>query len=173
MAEKKAVAKKTARGAARPKLAVTEKARRAAELKVAGATWRQIAEDLGYANESGARNAVRRYYERAAVDTHEEMYPVLQARAEQMWVKAFRRVSVAEAEQNWELWDKAMRHANQALQYSARINGLLDRGPVVEVNVAATAQLDELRSEFRDILTIDGDVVDQERTEPVPQNVIE
>ena len=164
---RKTPAKKVQRGAAKPSLAVMQKAQRAAELKIAGATWGQIAKELNYKSESGARLAVKRHFERAAVEVHAEMYPILNERAEALWRKAWVKVNQAGS---IEEWDKAMRQAQQALVNSARINGLYDKQPLVEVNVTTNAELVELRQELQEILTLEPEDV---RTAPVPNNVIE
>lgn len=125
-----------------------EKAQKSADLRVAGATWVQIAKEVGYKTEAGARLAVNRHFEREAKATFEVMHPVLQERAEAMWRKAWAKLNRASTREEW---DSAFRAGMQVLTYSARINGLLDRQPLVQVNVNNHEDIKTLRDEFKEL----------------------
>lgn len=127
-----------------------ERQQKAAELRVAGNTWPAIARELGYQTEAGARAAVRRYYDRAMKDTVESMRPVLQDRGEWLWRQAARKIQNPESTPDE--WNSAMRHALQTLTYLARVNGLLDQAPQVEVNITNAPDVQVLRQQFLNII---------------------
>ena len=149
-------------------VASREKARRAADMKIAGATWEQIAKEFGYKDPSGPRLLVMRYYAKEAKHQHDEMYPILHERGELMWKEAFRAIQEGKRTNNAGQWDRGMRHGATALNYLARINGLLE-GPEVTVNVNTSRDVEALRQQFRQIEAaeaaraehvVEGEVVD-------------
>lgn len=139
-----------AKGVRKQSVAQKSLAQRGAELKIAGATWPQIAKELGYESEAGARHLVTRYLDAAQRDMAEQMYPVLAERGELMWRKAWAKVNQADAEGSFEKWERAMRQGNMALTFLARINGLSD-GPQVQVNVHPNLSIRQLRQEFTEL----------------------
>lgn len=155
------------KGRAAVSVANKEKAVEAARLRVAGATWEQISKELGFKTESGARLAVNRHFKREIKEAYESMHPVLQERAEALWRKAWARLNRASDAQ----FDAAFKNCLSVMTYSARINGLLDRGPQIEINLGESADLQTLRSEFMALSqqgnTIDGETVESASDQPV------
>lgn len=155
------------KGRAAVSVASKQKAVDAARLRVAGATWDQISKELGFQTESGARLAVNRHFKRELKESYESMHPVLQERAESLWRKAWSRLNRAGSEQEF---NNAFKNCLAVMTYSARINGLLDRGPQIEINVGESADLQTLRSEFMALSqqgnTIDGETVESASDQP-------
>lgn len=159
----------------RQTIAQKERARKAVELKIAGATWPQIAEEIGMETEAGARLLVTRYFELTAKSQFEEMRPIVLERAEVLWRRAFQKLNAIERDQRpLDDWDKAMRQCVNVLQQLARISGL-GNGPTVQINVTSADDVRSLRDEFYQLRgieppTIDGEVIDDEHehdtTEP-------
>lgn len=141
-----------------------EKARRAADLRIAGMTWHQIAKELGYESESGPRLLVRAYYRRVAEGQHDEMYPILHERGEALWRQSYQAIMEAKRDNDSGKWDRAMQRGQAALTYLARINGL-DNGVAVNVNLPASVDVNALRQQFFEIeaaeATLDGEVVEE------------
>jgi hypothetical protein len=54
-------------------------------LRVAGASWRQVCEIVGYSNEANAVRAVRRYFGRLPQPDHEELRGLWRERHELLW----------------------------------------------------------------------------------------
>lgn len=74
------------RGRARPLQPETAaKQLRCMDLAIRGLTYQEIADTEGYANHSGAQQAVARGFERAFDRRAEELRPVYQGRAELLW----------------------------------------------------------------------------------------
>lgn len=139
-----------------------EKARRAVDLRVSGLTWQQIADELGYKDQATPRGMVDNYFATHARETHREMYPLLQARGELMWKNSLIRVNTAVRDGDIDVWDKAMRHAEKALEFLAKMNGL-DGGPSVQVNIGGGGDLEALRSQFFDAAGVSSpEVVEHE-----------
>lgn len=124
-----------------------ERARKAVDLKIAGATWPQIAEELGMESESGPRLLVMRYFEQHAKTQFEEMHPILLERAELLWRRAWSKLNQVQGNGNLDDWDKAMRQCVSVLQNLARISGL-GNGPTIQVNITSTEDVRKLRDEF-------------------------
>lgn len=140
-----------------------DKARKAVELKIAGATWKQIADELGMETESGPRLLVMRYFEKTAKTQFEEMHPILLERAEALWRKAWIKLNSVQANGSIDDWDKAMRRCIDVLQSLARISGL-GNGPTLQVNITTPEDIKALRDEFMELRGI-GNAVDAEIVE--------
>ncbi|QKY79934.1 Rnase E [Gordonia phage Clawz] len=141
-------------GPGRPRsVAAQAKAKKASEMRIAGMTWDQIAEEVGYKTESGARLAVRRYFERGAHDVFDRMHPVLNGRAELLWRKAWARVNRATSTDEW---DKAMRQCINIVMMQARMNGCLDQKVQVEVSTRQEQSVRELQEQFHKLTLIEG-----------------
>lgn len=130
-------------------VASKERSRQAAELRVAGNTWSAISKEMGYQTESGARQAVRRYYDRVMKESVDTMRPVLHDRGEFLWRQVAKRLANP---QNLDEWDRAMRHATSVLTYLGRINGVLDKAPQVQVNINNAPDVRILRQQFLEIV---------------------
>lgn len=141
-----------------------EKARRAVELKIAGATWPQIADEIGMETEAGPRLLVARYFEQTAKTQFEEMHPIVLERAEALWRKAWSKLNQVQASGSLDDWDKAMRQCVSVLQTIARISGL-GNGPTIQVNVTTADDVKRLRDEFLELRGI-SNVVDAEIVGP-------
>lgn len=141
-----------------------ERAVRASELAVLGMTYANIAKELGYASESGARDAVKRVFDQRVKTSYEAMRPILHERSELLWKHAWRRVNEAATSDEWE---RAMRQAFNALNYSARINRLVDPKTNVQVSVGSGGGLAELKREWLAMRAghqqpaLEGEVVEQ------------
>lgn len=147
-----------------------ERARKAVELKIAGATWPQISEELGMQTEAGARLLVSRYFESTAKTQFEEMHPILLERAELLWRRAWTKLSQVQSNGSIDDWDKAMRQCVLVLQSLARISGL-GNGPTINVNVTSTEDVRRLRDEFYELRGLTKpEIVDAEIVEPHPAN---
>ena len=146
----------------RQSVAQKERARRAVELKIAGATWPQIAEELEFETEAGARLLVSRYFESTAKTQFEEMHPILLERAEQLWRRAWSKLNSVQAQGSMDDWDKAMRQCTTVLANLARISGL-GNGPMIQVNITTADDVKRLRDEFYELRGLSiGNVVDAE-----------
>lgn len=138
-----------------------EKARRAVDLKIAGATWKQIADELGMETESGPRLLVMRYFEKTAKTQFEDMRPIVLERCEALWRKAWSKLNQVQQNGSMEDWDKAMRQCVSVLQQLSRISGLAN-GPTIEVNITTPDEVRRLRDEFYELRGIASPVVDAE-----------
>lgn len=145
-------------------------ARQAVDLKIAGATWKQIAEEIGMETESGARLLVVRYFEKTAKTQFEEMHPIVLERAERLWLKAWNKLNSVQSNGSMDDWDKAMRQCISVLQTIARISGL-GNGPTIQVNVTTAEDVKALRDEFIQLRSPgSGNVVDAEIVETTEAN---
>lgn len=146
-------------------VAQKERARRAVELKIAGATWPEISKELGMETEAGARLLVSRYFEATAKTQFEEMHPILLERAEQLWRRAWSKLNSVQAQGSMDDWDKAMRQCTTVLANLARISGL-GNGPMIQVNITTADDVKRLRDEFYELRGLSiSNVVDAEIVE--------
>ncbi|WNM68749.1 terminase small subunit [Gordonia phage Soos] len=129
------------------------KAKKASEMRIAGMTWDQIAEEVGYKTESGARLAVRRYFEKGAHDVFDRMHPILNGRAEMLWRKAWARVNRA---QTVDEWDRAMRQCANIVMMQARMNGCIDQKVQVEVSMKQQQSVKDLQAQFHQLQVLEG-----------------
>lgn len=141
-----------------------DRARQAVDLKIAGATWKQISAELGMETESGARLLVARYFEKTAKTQFEEMHPILLERAEALWRKAWSKLNSVQSNGSMDDWDKAMRQCVSVMQNLARISGL-GNGPAIQVNVTTADDVKRLRDEFIELRGI-SNAIDAEIVEP-------
>lgn len=137
-----------------------ERARKAVDMKIAGATWPEVAAAIDMQTEAGARDLVRRYFAFTAKTQFEDMHPILLERAELLWRKAWTKLNqVQKDDRPIEEWDKAMQRCVSVLQTIARISGIGD-GPKVQINVTSSADVKRLRDEFLQLHagppTVDG-----------------
>lgn len=151
-----------------------ERARRAVDLKIAGATWPQISEELGMATEAGARLLVSRYFEGVVSEQFEQMHPILLERAELLWRRAWSKLNSLQGGGTMQEWDRAMTQCVNVLSQLARISGL-GNGPVIQVNLTAADDVRALRDEFYQLRgitppVIDAEVVDDDTTEASGSN---
>lgn len=151
-------------------VAQQERARKAVDLKIAGATWVQIADELDFETEAGARLLVARYFEAAAKTQFEEMQPIVLERAEMLWRAASRKLNdIQRNNGSMSDWDRAMGQCVSVLQQIARISGL-GNGPMVQVNVTTADNVKKLRDEF---MALRAGVVDAELVDPDEPPAIE
>ena len=151
-----------------------DRARKAVDLKIAGATWPQIAEELGMETEAGPRLLVARYFELTAKAQFEEMRPIVLERCELLWRRAWNKLNQVQAGGDIDDWDKAMRQCMSVLQQLSRITGL-GNGPTVQINVTTADDVRALRDEFYQLRgieppMIEAEVVDDEETHPPNMN---
>lgn len=169
-----------------PKLTpeVMQRQAEAARLAVLGYTYEQIAERLGYADESGVRYAINSHFKRRATETFEEMRPILVERAEVLWQRALNRMAKAEQrtrtlpdgtvvpDPDEEAWARAHAAASRSLDQQCKIHGIYDSRPQVQVNVDTTQSLERMKSLYtarldamrQAALTVDGEVVAEKTT---------
>lgn len=148
----------------KPKQTVAQKdrARLAVDLKIAGATWPQIAEELNFKTEAGARLLVSRYFQDVAKTQFEEMHPVILERAEMLWRRAWSKLNSVQQNGSMDDWNRAMTQCVNVLQQLARISGL-GNGPMIQVNVTTADDVRRLRDEFYEMRGLGiGNVVDAE-----------
>mgnify|MGYP007088036244 CR=1 FL=1 len=158
------------RGTRKQSIAQKERARTAVDLKIAGATWQQIADELDFETEAGARLLVARYFEAAAKTQFEEMQPIVLERAEALWRKAWQKLNdIQRNNGSMSDWDRAMSQCVSVLQQIARISGL-GNGPMVQVNVTTADDVKKLRDEFMELR---AGVVDAELVDPDEPPAIE
>ncbi len=132
-----------------PDIADIDRAAKAAELAVQGEPYHKIAEQLGYAGESGARMAVKRHFAKRANTAYEEMRPVLHERCESLWRKASAKIEAAEESGNFDHWCKAMDQAFRSIAQSMRVNRLDTSATTVNVQVGqAPRDIEGLKAEF-------------------------
>lgn len=148
------------------------RARKAVDLKIAGASWSQIAEEIGMETEAGPRLLVARYFESTAKSQFEELHPILLERGEMLWRRAWNKLNQVSTTGSLDDWDKAMRQCVSVLQNLARISGL-GNGPTINVNITSTEDVRKLRDEFYELRgvpkpeIIDTDAIELEAT-PTP-----
>lgn len=124
-----------------------------------GFTYAEIAEQVGYAGESGARQAVDAILKRRAGEAAEVVRPKMIARAEALWSRAWRAVLRADDAGDVDALVKAMNAADKALARLSKLHGL--DAPDIAVHVGAdSGELERLRLEVREML--DAGVVDAE-----------
>lgn len=75
-----------------------ERQRRALELRKAGVGLRQIAEELGYASESGAAEAIKAALAKARQEPADELREIMAARLDEMLVVAYERALQGDTE---------------------------------------------------------------------------
>ena len=126
-----------------------DRARQAADLRVAGNSWAAIADHMEYASSDSARKAVSLWYDKHNQETVEELRPVLMDRADMLWRSVVARLRQADDQKAWE---GVIRSATSVLTFHARIGGVLDQPPTVEVNVHDQPTVQDMRDRFRRIL---------------------
>lgn len=142
------------------------------EMAIAGVTYQEIAEREGYADHSGARWAVARAFERAFDTAADQLRPVYQGRAEQLWSKGMalleRGLDPGEDEEgqpkpvDLDMIRAGAQIADRALGRLMRLSGL-DQAAVT-VSVGGN-DLERLKNEFAGLLaspTLDAEVVEVE-----------
>lgn len=144
-----------------------DRARKAVDLKIAGATWPQIADELGMQTEAGARLLVSRYFATEAERQFEEMHPILLERAELLWRRAWNKLNQVQQGGSLDDWTKAMNQCVNVLNQLARISGL-GNGPTITVNVTATEDIRKLRDEFLELRGVKAQIIDADVVEPNP-----
>lgn len=140
-------------------IAQKDRARRAVELKIAGATWPQIAEELDMKTEAGPRLLVARYFELTAKTQFEEIRPIVLERCEALWRKAWNKLNQMQANGSIDDWNKAMTQCVNVLQQLSRISGL-GNGPTINVNVTSTEDVRRLREQFMELRGIEPQIID-------------
>lgn len=135
---------------------------RCLDLAVRGITYAEIAEEEGYAGESGARAAVHAALKRAATSAAETVRPLMIARAEQLWAHGFGVMLEGRDQGDMERFAKGASVADKALARLVRLHGL-DQVPAVQVSVEGAPDLTQLKRAFSELLDgVGGDVVDGE-----------
>jgi hypothetical protein len=134
-----------------------------------GFTYAEIAEQVGYAGESGARQAVDAILKRRAGEGAELVRPKMIARAEALWGRAWGAVLRADDAGDMDALVKAMSAADKALARLSKLHGL--EGPDVSVVIGGDpAELERLK---RDALALldgsAGDVVEGEVVDSAPE----
>ncbi|WP_157121222.1 hypothetical protein [Nocardia miyunensis] len=156
---------KRRRGNASPAPDTMAKQQRCLDLAVRGLTYAEIAEEEGYAGESGARAAVHAALKRAATSAAETVRPLMIARAEQLWTHGFGVMLEGRDERDIDKFVKGASVADKALARLVRLHGL-DQVPAVQVTVEGAPDLAQLKREFAELLdgaggdVVDGEVVD-------------
>jgi hypothetical protein len=141
------------------------------DLAIRGLTYHEIAEREGYADHSGARQAVARAFERSFDASADELRPKYQARAELMWAKGLvmleRGMDTRETEEGEPIppdLDMAKAGAqimDRALGRLMRLSGLDQASVAVAVG---GSDLERLKAEFGQLLAtgaIDAEVVEE------------
>lgn len=161
---------KTGKAAGKVPPEVQVKQQRALDLVVQGGlTYEEIAEEVGYASESGVRQAIDAVLARAANAGAEIARPRLIARAEALWIHAYRLVQqgaevMAESGEP-DVLVKGLTAADKALARLSKLHGL--DGPDVSVQFGADAgELERIKADYQRMLEA-GAVVDAEVVEPV------
>lgn len=138
---------KRRRGAAVPGADTMAKQQRCLDLAVRGLTYAQIAEEEGYAGESGARAAVHAALKRAATAADETVRPMMVARAEQLWVHGFGVLLEGRDQGDMDKFARGAKVADSALARLMRLHGL-DQVPAVQVSVGGAPSLEAIKAEF-------------------------
>ncbi|MGW5514634.1 hypothetical protein [Nocardia africana] len=135
---------------------------RCLDLKVRGLTYADIAEEEGYAGESGARAAVEAALSRAASEAAEVVRPLMVARAEKLWEHGLGVMLEGRDQGDMERFAKGASVADKALARLMRLHGL--DAPDVAVQIGAGAgELERLKNDFLlEINKAAGGVVDVE-----------
>ncbi|WP_156759646.1 hypothetical protein [Microbacterium karelineae] len=122
-------------------------ARRASEawsLRVAGFTWEEIADQVGFSDAPGAHRAVKNFFDDVPQPDREQLRELARERGEALWKQAF-----ADA---LEQRPGAVRAAVAVMQRQAALDGL-DAPTRTEVSLETDREIDELVAEvltFRD-----------------------
>jgi len=146
----------TAKGAASPtsarRIAAAQKQVEALELRKAGNTFAAIAEQLGYANEAGARKAVRTALEKSIKQPAEEVRQLLLARNEE-YVRAIYAKAVAG---DLDAIDRCLKIDRQTAalhglnEMKLKVGGDVDAPPIQgEVRVDVFADIAQYADAFR------------------------
>ena len=149
-----------------------DKQRRCMELAIQGLTYDEIAEREGYADHSGARQAVARGFERAFDTAADQLRPIYQGRAELLWMKGMTLLQQGldgtedeDGEPTGPDLDKVRvgaQIADRALGRLMRLSGLDQAAVTVSVG---GSDLERLKNEFAGLLaspTLDAEVVEVE-----------
>jgi len=107
-----------------------DKYRRVVQLRTAGVTFEQIAESLGYASRSGAKeayDAALRRWGRSAIDEHRDLEEL---RLEELWRRTFARLAEVEDD------DEFVKLITAAVRVSKRRADLLGLDAPRQVEVA-------------------------------------
>ena len=143
---------------------VQVKQQRCLDLAVQGGlTYEEIALEVGYASESGVRAAIDAVLQRAANEGAEVARPRMIARAEALWIHAYRLVQqgaqvMAESGES-DVLVKGLGAADRALARLSKLHGL--DGPDIAVSFGADAgELERIKADVTRLL--DAGVVDAE-----------
>lgn len=140
------------------------------ELAIRGLTFEEIAEHEGYADHSGARQAVARGFERAFDQAADQLRPVYQGRAELLWAKGLNLLEkgmegrVGEDGEplgpDLDMIRAGAQIADRALGRLMRLSGLDQAAVTVTVG---GSELERLKAEFGELMSagpIDAEVVE-------------
>lgn len=146
------------------------------ELAIQGLTYDEIAEREGYADHSGARQAVARGFERAFDTAADQLRPIYQGRAELLWMKGMtllqQGLDGTEGEDgeptgpDLEKVRVGAQIADRALGRLMRLSGLDQAAVTISVG---GSDLERLKAEFTEVLsapqlaapTLDAEVVEE------------
>lgn len=146
------------------------------QLAIAGRTYQEIADAEGYSNESGARQAVARGFERAFDSTADQLRPRYQGRAELLWSKGMalfeRGLDPGEDDEgkpkpvDLDMVRAGAQIADRALGRLMRLSGLDQAAVTISVG---GSDLERLKAEFTEVLaapqlaapTLDAEVVEE------------
>lgn len=104
-----------------------DRAAKAWKLRVAGASWEEVARMVGYGNASNAYRAVKNYFGQVPQIDREMLRGMARARGEMLWLRALQQVERTEGA------PAAIRAAVAVLERHARLDGL-DAPTKVDVN---------------------------------------
>ena len=152
------------------------KACRAWDMRIAGATWRSIAEVLGYSGHSAVQNHVKQYFGNLPEDDKHARRRLEGERLERLWMYAMRNVK-----------DGRKGAISDAVKLSARISQMYGLDAPTRVQVApepervreVVALLQEIKGatpeEEADIMAdvVDAEIVEEPEPEPEPAPKVE
>ncbi|EME18472.1 hypothetical protein [Rhodococcus triatomae] len=143
------------------------RAQRALDLRVNGASWQQIAEEVGFRDPSSAARLVHRYQADLGAELSDELRLIDLERARLLFAKARQRLFQVEQRGGTDSdWVKVFAQALNAAHFHAKVAGNVDRR--VEVEVSSTPQeVRDLRDQFielqalRAVDPVDAEVVEE------------
>lgn len=133
------------------RIETTERRDKAVQLRLAGATFNQIAEQCGYTDRSSAYRAIRTAVDRVGREHAEELFDTNMARLDRLLMAVWQQAMQGE--------DKAVQNALRIIQQQARMLGY--DATTIHTQGDAAAVADSRSSTLADLLGTDAGEMEQ------------